>query len=119
MALVQEFGYAVYGVPDLDKAVDFFRRIMQLEVSEKRDGVVLLTRDTKHAWRRQAQARERKGRRQVRDARLQAGARCEIPQLDRPIPAAGRHPFALFHRCVQTREVNAAGILDKEAFAGR
>ena len=56
MALVQEFGYVVYGVPDLDGSVEFFRRIMQLEVSEKRDGVVFLTGDTKHAWLRLEQA---------------------------------------------------------------
>ena len=33
MALVQEFGYAVYGVPDLDLSVEFFRTVCQLEVS--------------------------------------------------------------------------------------
>jgi len=39
MALVQEFGYAVYGVPDLEESVDFFRTICQLEVSERREDV--------------------------------------------------------------------------------
>jgi 2,3-dihydroxy-p-cumate/2,3-dihydroxybenzoate 3,4-dioxygenase len=50
MALVQEFGYAVYGVPDLEASVDFFRTICQLEVSERRADVVFLTGDTRHAW---------------------------------------------------------------------
>ena len=50
MALVQEFGYAVYGVPDLAASVDFFRTICQLEVSERREDVAFLTGDTRHAW---------------------------------------------------------------------
>src|SRR3981081_4632848 len=50
MALVQEFGYAVYGVPDLEESVDFFRTICQLEVSERREDVAFLTGDTRHAW---------------------------------------------------------------------
>jgi catechol 2,3-dioxygenase-like lactoylglutathione lyase family enzyme len=50
MALVQEFGYAVYGVPDLEGAVDFFRNVCQLEVSERREDVVFLTGDDRHAW---------------------------------------------------------------------
>jgi 2,3-dihydroxy-p-cumate/2,3-dihydroxybenzoate 3,4-dioxygenase len=50
MALVQEFGYAVYGVPDLESSVDFFRTVLQLEVSERRGDVVFLTADTRHAW---------------------------------------------------------------------
>jgi catechol 2,3-dioxygenase-like lactoylglutathione lyase family enzyme len=50
MALVQEFGYAVYGVPDLDLSVEFFRTVCQLEVSERREDVVFLTGDTRHAW---------------------------------------------------------------------
>jgi len=50
MALVQEFGYAVYGVPDLEGSVDFFRTVCQLEVSERRDDVAFLTADTRHAW---------------------------------------------------------------------
>jgi catechol 2,3-dioxygenase-like lactoylglutathione lyase family enzyme len=50
MALVQEFGYLVYGVTDLDETVDFFRTVCQLEVSERRDDSAFLTGDTKHAW---------------------------------------------------------------------
>lgn len=50
MALLQEFGYLVYGVPELDQSVEFFRSICQLEVSERRDDVVFLTADTRHAW---------------------------------------------------------------------
>jgi catechol 2,3-dioxygenase-like lactoylglutathione lyase family enzyme len=50
MALVQEFGYAVYGVPDLDQTTEFFRTICQLEVSERRDDTVFLTADHRHAW---------------------------------------------------------------------
>ncbi|MFC5753239.1 VOC family protein [Actinomadura rugatobispora] len=52
MALVQEFGYAVCGVPDLDASVDFFRTVCQLEVSERRDGTVFLTGGEQHAWLR-------------------------------------------------------------------
>jgi catechol 2,3-dioxygenase-like lactoylglutathione lyase family enzyme len=52
MALVQEFGYAAYGVPDLEQAVDFFHTICQLEVSERREDVVFLTADTRQAWLR-------------------------------------------------------------------
>src|ERR1700759_910805 len=50
MALIQEFGYAVYGVPDLDLSVEFFRTVCQLEVSERREDVAFLTGDTRHAW---------------------------------------------------------------------
>jgi catechol 2,3-dioxygenase-like lactoylglutathione lyase family enzyme len=50
MALVQEFGYLVYGVTDLDGSVEFFRTVCQLEVSERRDDTVFLTGDTRHAW---------------------------------------------------------------------
>jgi catechol 2,3-dioxygenase-like lactoylglutathione lyase family enzyme len=50
MALVQEFGYAVYGVTDLDTSVEFFRTVCQLEVSERRTDTVFLTGDTRHAW---------------------------------------------------------------------
>ena len=50
MALVQEFGYLVYGVADLDETVDFFRNVCQLEVSERRADSAFLTGDTKHAW---------------------------------------------------------------------
>jgi catechol 2,3-dioxygenase-like lactoylglutathione lyase family enzyme len=52
MMLVQEFGYAVYGVPDLEQSVEFFRTICQLEVSERRGDVAFLTADTRHAWLR-------------------------------------------------------------------
>jgi catechol 2,3-dioxygenase-like lactoylglutathione lyase family enzyme len=52
MALVQEFGYAVYGVTDLDHSVEFFRSVCQLEVSERREDTVFLTGDTRHAWLR-------------------------------------------------------------------
>jgi catechol 2,3-dioxygenase-like lactoylglutathione lyase family enzyme len=50
MALVEEFGYLVYGVTDLELAVEFFRNVCQLEVSERREDTVFLTADTKHAW---------------------------------------------------------------------
>lgn len=50
MALVQEFGYLVYGVADLDETADFFRNVCLLAVSERRDDTVFLTADTKHAW---------------------------------------------------------------------
>jgi catechol 2,3-dioxygenase len=50
--IIEEFGYAVYGLPEIDRAVDFFRSICQLEVSERRGDVVFLTGDTKHAWLR-------------------------------------------------------------------
>jgi 2,3-dihydroxy-p-cumate/2,3-dihydroxybenzoate 3,4-dioxygenase len=56
MALVQEFGYVAYGVTDLDLAVDFFRTVCQLEVSERREGVVFLTGDKRHAWVRLEQS---------------------------------------------------------------
>jgi catechol 2,3-dioxygenase-like lactoylglutathione lyase family enzyme len=52
MALVQEFGYAAYGVSDLDAAVGFFREVCGLGVSERRDGVAFVTGDTRHAWLR-------------------------------------------------------------------
>lgn len=48
--LIEEFGYLVYGVTDLDKSVEFFRNICHLEVSERRDDTVFLSADTKHAW---------------------------------------------------------------------
>src|SRR5215469_11077709 len=50
MPLVQELGYVVYGVPDLEESVEFFRTILQLEVSERREDVAFLTADTRHAW---------------------------------------------------------------------
>lgn len=48
--LIQEFGYLVYGVTDLDKSVEFFRNVCQLEVTERREDTVFLSADTKHAW---------------------------------------------------------------------
>jgi 2,3-dihydroxy-p-cumate/2,3-dihydroxybenzoate 3,4-dioxygenase len=58
MALIKEFGYLVYGVTDLEESTEFFRTILQLEVSERRDGVVFLTGDTRHAWVRLEQRPE-------------------------------------------------------------
>jgi 2,3-dihydroxy-p-cumate/2,3-dihydroxybenzoate 3,4-dioxygenase len=48
MTLIQEMGYAAYGVRDLDLAVEFFRNVCQLEVTERADGVVFLSGDTRH-----------------------------------------------------------------------
>jgi 2,3-dihydroxy-p-cumate/2,3-dihydroxybenzoate 3,4-dioxygenase len=50
MILVQEFGFVTYTVPNLDEAVEFFRDICQLAVTERRDDVVFLTGDNRHAW---------------------------------------------------------------------
>lgn len=50
MSLLQEMGYAAYGVRDLDHAVEFFRNVCQLEVTERADGVVFLSGDTRHHW---------------------------------------------------------------------
>jgi 2,3-dihydroxy-p-cumate/2,3-dihydroxybenzoate 3,4-dioxygenase len=50
MTLIQEMGYAAYGVRDLDRAVEFFRNVCQLEVTERADGVVFLSGDTRHHW---------------------------------------------------------------------
>jgi catechol 2,3-dioxygenase len=47
---IEEMGYAAYGVRDLDRAVEFYRNVCQLEVSETRDGAVYLTGDTRHHW---------------------------------------------------------------------
>lgn len=60
MTLIQEMGYAAYGVRDLEKAVEFFRNVCQLEVSERREGVVFLTGDNRHHWVRLEQS-ERSG----------------------------------------------------------
>jgi 2,3-dihydroxy-p-cumate/2,3-dihydroxybenzoate 3,4-dioxygenase len=48
--LIEEFGYLVYGVTDLDESVEFFRNVCQLEVSERREDTAFLSADTKHAW---------------------------------------------------------------------
>jgi catechol 2,3-dioxygenase len=50
MNLIEEMGYVAYGVLDLDRAVEFYRNVCQLEVSEARDGAVFLTGDTRHHW---------------------------------------------------------------------
>jgi 2,3-dihydroxy-p-cumate/2,3-dihydroxybenzoate 3,4-dioxygenase len=58
MSLIQEMGYAAYGVRDLDHTVEFFRNVCQLEVTERRDGVVFLSGDTRHHWVRLEQRAE-------------------------------------------------------------
>ena len=50
MNLVQEMGYAAYGVRDLDRSLDFFRNVCQLEVSERTGDTVFLTGDDRHHW---------------------------------------------------------------------
>lgn len=50
MTLIQEMGYAAYGVRDLDRAVEFFRNVCQLEVTERAGGVVFLSGDERHHW---------------------------------------------------------------------
>jgi 2,3-dihydroxy-p-cumate/2,3-dihydroxybenzoate 3,4-dioxygenase len=83
MALVQEFGYAVYGVPDLEGSVDFFRTVCQLEVSERRDDVAFLTADTRHAWIR-LERRPQPGLIRLGFRVVDAGALAEIvTRLDR------------------------------------
>jgi catechol 2,3-dioxygenase-like lactoylglutathione lyase family enzyme len=58
MSLIEEMGYLAYGVTDLDRAVEFFRDICQLEVTERSNGVVFLTGDTRHHWVRLEQQNE-------------------------------------------------------------
>jgi catechol 2,3-dioxygenase-like lactoylglutathione lyase family enzyme len=58
MHLIQEMGYVAYGVRDVDRAVDFYRNVCQLEVTESRDGTVFLTGDTRHHWVRLEQRAE-------------------------------------------------------------
>lgn len=58
MSLIQEMGYAAYGVRDLDHAVEFFRNVCQLEVTERGDGVVFLSGDKRHHWVRLEQRAE-------------------------------------------------------------
>jgi len=50
MALLEEMGYAAYGVRDLERAVEFYRNVCQLEVSERIADTVFLTGDTRHHW---------------------------------------------------------------------
>jgi len=50
MHLIHEMGYAAYEVRSLERAVDFFRDVCQLEVSERRGGIVYLTGDNRHHW---------------------------------------------------------------------
>jgi catechol 2,3-dioxygenase-like lactoylglutathione lyase family enzyme len=58
MALIQEMGYAAYGVRDLDHAVEFFRNVCQLEVTERGGDVVFLSGDERHHWVRLEQRAE-------------------------------------------------------------
>ena len=48
MTLIQEMGYAAYGVRDLERTVEFFRNVCQLEVTECVGSVVFLSGDTRH-----------------------------------------------------------------------
>lgn len=50
MALLEEMGYVAYGVRDLDRAVEFYRNVCQLEVSERAGDTVFLTGNTRHHW---------------------------------------------------------------------
>jgi 2,3-dihydroxy-p-cumate/2,3-dihydroxybenzoate 3,4-dioxygenase len=47
---VAKLGYLAFGVPNVDDAVDFYRRAIRLTVSERRDGAVFLTGDRNHHW---------------------------------------------------------------------
>lgn len=58
MALLEEMGYVAYGVRDLERAVDFYRNVCQLEVSERAGDTVFLTGDTRHHWVRLEQRDE-------------------------------------------------------------
>jgi 2,3-dihydroxy-p-cumate/2,3-dihydroxybenzoate 3,4-dioxygenase len=58
MALIQEMGYAAYGVRDLHHAVEFFRNVCQLEVTERAGGAVFLSGDARHHWVRLEQRAE-------------------------------------------------------------
>lgn len=58
MALIQEMGFAAYGVRDLDHAAEFFRNVCQLEVTERAGGVVFLSGDARHHWVRLEQRAE-------------------------------------------------------------
>jgi len=54
--LVHRIGYVALGVPDLDRAVDFYRRFIHLDVSERGAGMAFLTGGTEHHWLRLHQA---------------------------------------------------------------
>ena len=58
MTLIQEMGYVAYGVRDLERATEFFRNVCQLEVTERANGVVFLSGDTRHHWVRLEQRDE-------------------------------------------------------------
>jgi 2,3-dihydroxy-p-cumate/2,3-dihydroxybenzoate 3,4-dioxygenase len=58
MTLIQEMGYVAYGVRDLDRATEFYRNVCQLEVTERANGVVFLSGDTRHHWVRLEQCDE-------------------------------------------------------------
>lgn len=58
MTLIQEMGYAAYGVRDLERATEFFRNVCQLEVTERENGTVFLSGDTRHHWVRLEQRAE-------------------------------------------------------------
>lgn len=85
MNLLQEMGYAAYGVRDLDRAVDFFRDACQLEVSERDGGTVYLTGDTRHHWVRLERSEEPG---MIRLGYRAAGA-AAIQEIARRLDAAG------------------------------
>lgn len=58
MSLLQELGYVTYGVRDLDRATEFFRNVIQLEVTHRSDDAVFLSGDTRHHWVRLEQCAE-------------------------------------------------------------
>jgi 2,3-dihydroxy-p-cumate/2,3-dihydroxybenzoate 3,4-dioxygenase len=58
MHLIQDMGYVAYGVRDLDAAVEFYRNVCQLEVTESRGGAVFLSGDARHHWVRLEQRDE-------------------------------------------------------------
>jgi 2,3-dihydroxy-p-cumate/2,3-dihydroxybenzoate 3,4-dioxygenase len=51
-------GYVALGTRDLDAAIDFYDRIVQLEVSDRRDGVAFLRGGLEHHWVRLEEAEE-------------------------------------------------------------
>jgi catechol 2,3-dioxygenase-like lactoylglutathione lyase family enzyme len=50
--LVNRIGYVALGVPDLDRAVDFYRRFIHLDVSERGSDMAFMTGGTEHHWLR-------------------------------------------------------------------
>lgn len=50
MHLIQDMGYVCYGVRDLERAVDFYRNVCQLEVTERSGDTVFLSGDMRHHW---------------------------------------------------------------------